>query len=86
MSTGGKEGDLVLADVLRLPGQIGFDILEDDPGAANHGFLRSKGDMGSQQGINDVVSLRYIPIWSSAIWKAISWATLPRAGKSPKTS
>ena len=55
MSTGGKEGDLVLADVLRLPGQIGFDILEDDPGAANHGFLRSKGDMGSQQGINDVV-------------------------------
>ena len=55
MSTGGKEGDLVLADVLRLPGQIGFDILEDDSGAANHGFLRSKGDMGSQQGINDVV-------------------------------
>lgn len=55
MSTGGKEGDLVLADVLRLPGQIGFDILEDDSGAANHGFLRSKGDVGSQQGINDVV-------------------------------
>lgn len=55
MSTGGKEGDLVLADVLRLPGQIGFDILEDDSGAANHGFLRSKGDVGGQQGINDVV-------------------------------
>ena len=55
MLTGGKEGDLVLADVLRLPGQIGFDILEDDSGAANHGFLRSKGDVGGQQGINDVV-------------------------------